>query len=87
MKCLASNALSSRAIASSPPATAEPASAMPFQRSTGSTLSTAPAFVLAQLCDFVDLDGPSSLADDPLAAQIYDGPTVMVPSAQSMVAR
>ncbi len=47
----------------------------------GSTLSTAPAFVLAQLCDFVDLDGPSSLADDPLADQIYDGGTVMVPAA------
>ena len=47
----------------------------------GSTLSTAPAFVLAQLCDFVDLDGPSSLADDPLAAQIYDDGMVMVPSA------
>ena len=47
----------------------------------GSTLSTAPAFVLAQLCDFVDLDGPSSLADDPLADRIYDGATVMVPSA------
>jgi len=39
----------------------------------GSTLSTAPAFVLAQLCDIVDLDGPAFLADDPLAAQIYDG--------------
>ena len=47
----------------------------------GSTLSTAPAFVLAQLCDFVDLDGPSSLADDPLADQIYADGMVMVPSA------
>lgn len=47
----------------------------------GSTLSTAPAFVLAQICDLVDLDGPSSLADDPLAAQIYADGTVMVPSA------
>jgi L-alanine-DL-glutamate epimerase-like enolase superfamily enzyme len=46
----------------------------------GSTLSTAPAFVLAQLCDIVDLDGPSSLADDPLAAQIYADGMVMVPS-------
>jgi L-alanine-DL-glutamate epimerase-like enolase superfamily enzyme len=46
----------------------------------GSTLSTAPAFVLAQLCDFVDLDGPSSLADDPLADQIYSDGMVMVPS-------
>jgi L-Ala-D/L-Glu epimerase len=47
----------------------------------GSTLSTAPAFVLGQICDVVDLDGPSSLADDPLASQIYDDGTVMVPSA------
>jgi L-alanine-DL-glutamate epimerase-like enolase superfamily enzyme len=47
----------------------------------GSTLSTAPAFVLAQLCDFVDLDGPSSLANDPLADQIYAGGMVMVPTA------
>jgi len=47
----------------------------------GSTLSTAPAFVLAQLCDFVDLDGPSSLADDPLADQIYEDGMVMVPAA------
>jgi L-alanine-DL-glutamate epimerase-like enolase superfamily enzyme len=47
----------------------------------GSTLSTAPAFVLAQLCDFVDLDGPSSLANDPLADQIYSDGMVMVPTA------
>ncbi|WP_404712995.1 enolase C-terminal domain-like protein [Sphingomonas sp. MMS24-J13] len=47
----------------------------------GSTLSTAPAFVLAQLCDLVDLDGPAALADDPLAAHIYPGDgTVMVPA-------
>jgi L-alanine-DL-glutamate epimerase-like enolase superfamily enzyme len=46
----------------------------------GSTLSTAPAFVLAQLCDFVDLDGPYSLASDPLADRIYDEGFVMVPS-------
>ena len=37
----------------------------------GSTLAMAPGFVLAQLCDVVDLDGPYGLADDPLAAQIY----------------
>jgi L-alanine-DL-glutamate epimerase-like enolase superfamily enzyme len=46
----------------------------------GSTLSTAPAFVLAQLCDLVDLDGPSSLANDPLAERIYDDGMVMVPA-------
>lgn len=47
----------------------------------GSTLSTAPAFIVAQLCDLVDLDGPASLADDPLADQIYDDGMVMVPAA------
>jgi len=46
----------------------------------GSTLSTAPAFVLAQICDIVDLDGPSSLADDPLASQIYMDGMVMIRS-------
>lgn len=45
----------------------------------GSTLSTAPAFVLAQLCDIVDLDGPSFLADDPLAASLYSNGCVTVP--------
>lgn len=37
----------------------------------GSTLAMAPGFVLAQLCQFVDLDGPFGLADDPLSNQIY----------------
>jgi L-alanine-DL-glutamate epimerase-like enolase superfamily enzyme len=37
----------------------------------GSTLAMAPGFVLGQLCDIVDLDGPYGLADDPLAGQIY----------------
>ena len=30
----------------------------------GTSLAMAPAFVLAQLCDFVDLDGPTFLAED-----------------------
>lgn len=38
----------------------------------GSTLAMAAGFVLAQLCDFVDLDGPYGLADDPLAGEIYN---------------
>ncbi len=46
----------------------------------GSTLSTAPGFVLAQLCDYVDLDGPS-FADDPLAQHIYTDGMIMVPAA------
>lgn len=45
----------------------------------GSTLAMAPAFVLAQLCDLVDLDGPASLADDPLADAIYSDGSIFVP--------
>ena len=30
----------------------------------GSSLAMAPSFILAQLCDFVDLDGPTFLAED-----------------------
>ena len=37
----------------------------------GSTLAMAPAFILGQLCQVVDLDGPTALADDPLASEIY----------------
>jgi len=47
----------------------------------GSTLAMAPGFVLAQLCDFVDLDGPFGLADDPLAAEIYRDGMIFVPAA------
>lgn len=45
----------------------------------GSTLAMAPGFVLGQLCDFIDLDGPASLADDPLATQIYSRGEIFVP--------
>ncbi len=45
----------------------------------GSTLAMAPAFVLAQLCEVVDLDGPYGLADDPLAEQIYSNGMIFVP--------
>lgn len=44
----------------------------------GSTLAMAPGFVLAQLCDFVDLDGPFGMLDDPLAAGIYKDGEVFV---------
>jgi L-alanine-DL-glutamate epimerase-like enolase superfamily enzyme len=47
----------------------------------GSTLAMAPGFVLAQLCDFVDLDGPYGLADDPLANEIYRDGTIFVPES------
>jgi L-alanine-DL-glutamate epimerase-like enolase superfamily enzyme len=46
----------------------------------GATLSTAPAFVLGQSCDIVDLDGPWFLLDDPLAAGLYRDGSIMVPA-------
>lgn len=45
----------------------------------GATLAMAPGFVVGQLCDFVDLDGPFSLADDPLASEIYTDGSIFVP--------
>jgi L-alanine-DL-glutamate epimerase-like enolase superfamily enzyme len=45
----------------------------------GSTLAMAPGFVLGQLCDVVDLDGPYGLAEDPLATQIYSDGMIFVP--------
>ena len=45
----------------------------------GSTLAMAPGFVLGQLCDVVDLDGPYGLADDPLAQQIYKDGSIVGP--------
>jgi L-alanine-DL-glutamate epimerase-like enolase superfamily enzyme len=47
----------------------------------GSTLAMAPGFVLGQLCDIVDLDGPYGLAEDPLAAQIYRDGMIFVPES------
>jgi L-alanine-DL-glutamate epimerase-like enolase superfamily enzyme len=47
----------------------------------GSTLAMAPGFVLGQLCDFVDLDGPYGLAEDPLAGSIYSDGEIFVPEA------
>lgn len=47
----------------------------------GSTLAMAPGFILGQVCDVVDLDGPYGLADDPLAQEIYSDGTIFVPEA------
>jgi L-alanine-DL-glutamate epimerase-like enolase superfamily enzyme len=47
----------------------------------GSTLAMAPGFLVGQLCDVVDLDGPFGLADDPLAASIYNDGQVFVPES------
>ena len=44
----------------------------------GSTLAMAPGFILGQLCDFVDLDGPYGLADDPLAQHIYKDGAIFI---------
>lgn len=42
----------------------------------GTSLATAPGFVLGQLADLVDLDGPTFLADDPAPRVTYDGGTL-----------
>jgi hypothetical protein len=47
----------------------------------GSTLAMAPGFVVGQLCDFIDLDGPFALADDPLGSEIYADGNIFVPEA------
>ena len=47
----------------------------------GSSLAMAPGFVLAQLCDFVDLDGPYGLAEDPHVDGIYSGGKIFVPES------
>ena len=48
----------------------------------GTSLATAPAFLLGQLCDLVDLDGPTFLAEDRQpsvhyeAGKLWSGPEV-----------
>ena len=37
----------------------------------GTSIATAPAFVLAQLCDFVDLDGPTFIVADRVPSVVY----------------
>jgi L-alanine-DL-glutamate epimerase-like enolase superfamily enzyme len=44
----------------------------------GTSLSMAPAFVIAQLCDFVDIDGPLLLKYDLLGGLEYRGGQVEV---------
>jgi L-alanine-DL-glutamate epimerase-like enolase superfamily enzyme len=46
---------------------------------TGSSLSMAPAFVVGQLCDFVDLDGPLLAKTDVPNAIRYEGNRMSVP--------
>lgn len=45
----------------------------------GSSLAMAPAFVLGQLCDFIDLDGPAFLAADRVPSIVYRDGTVWCP--------
>lgn len=42
----------------------------------GTSLAMAPAFVVAQLCDYVDLDGPIFLAQDRIPAVSYESGSV-----------
>jgi L-alanine-DL-glutamate epimerase-like enolase superfamily enzyme len=46
---------------------------------TGTSLAMGPAFIVAQLCDFVDLDGPVFLAEDRQPSVQYENGTVFCP--------
>jgi L-alanine-DL-glutamate epimerase-like enolase superfamily enzyme len=47
----------------------------------GSSLSMAPGFLLAQLCDLVDLDGPLVLANDRSPAVVYEDGRISCPES------
>lgn len=47
----------------------------------GSSLAMAPSFVVGQLCDVVDLDGPLSLIEDFAPSVVYDNGAVWCPDA------
>lgn len=46
---------------------------------TGTSLAMAPAFIVGQLCDYVDLDGPIFLAEDRQPSVTYDNGTIWCP--------
>jgi L-alanine-DL-glutamate epimerase-like enolase superfamily enzyme len=46
---------------------------------TGTSLAMAPAFIVGQLCDFVDLDGPVFLAEDRKPSITYENGTIWCP--------
>jgi len=46
---------------------------------TGTSLAMAPAFIVAQLCDFVDLDGPIFMAEDRTRGVRYENGTIWCP--------
>lgn len=45
----------------------------------GTSLAMAPAFIVAQLCDYVDLDGPTFIAQDRSPGVSYEGGAVYCP--------
>ena len=45
----------------------------------GTSYAMAPAFILGQLCDFVDLDGPTFLKEDRVPGAIYKDGTIFCP--------
>lgn len=47
----------------------------------GSSMAVAPAHVLAQLCDYVDIDGPLLLKNDRLGGFIYESGQVSLPAS------
>jgi hypothetical protein len=47
----------------------------------GSSLAMAPAFLVGQLCDVVDLDGPIFLTEDCAPPVRYDQGMISVPAA------
>lgn len=49
---------------------------------SGTSLSMAPSFIVAQLCDFVDIDGPLLLKDDRPGGLNYSGAKVSVFSSE-----
>jgi L-alanine-DL-glutamate epimerase-like enolase superfamily enzyme len=48
---------------------------------TGTSLGMAPAFILGQLCDIVDLDGPLFLAEDRGVGLVYEDGMVTIPES------
>ncbi len=48
---------------------------------TGTSLAMAPAFVLGQLCDVVDLDGPMFLSQDRAPGVVYTDGMIGIPTA------
>ena len=45
----------------------------------GTSLAMAPAFILGQQCDYVDLDGPTFLKEDRVPGVVYEDGTIRCP--------